>query len=144
MDIEYEIFKGSRKSLIFRVLLDFDTLNSRVQYGVAGMGNRYYFGSNGMSFDVADHETSIIQQPTKRFYFGWDAGVGNVILRSFGQTLTANSVTLDVGGAAGFIYQFSHSIGLDLQVGYTYGYGFSNIAATTTTTRILFGGAFYF
>ena len=144
LDAEYELFTGVRRGTSFRMIVAYDTAFSRVAYGSATMGRRYYFWSSAFPVKASDGGNVMVSAPKKRFYAGWDAGLSYSIVSRFGQILTANTTSLDLNANAGFIYQLGQNWGLELQAGYGYAYGFSNIAVNLTTMRILFGAAFYF
>ena len=143
IDVGYEVFSSSRKSLLFRAILSNNLSESRIAYSYAGVSRRYYLGSSGMGFTNSDGVTNVVSIPQRRFYAGVDVGVSQVLVAEQGPVLQVNSGLIDFGGHLGAIFQMSPTIGINAQVGMAFGYGFSAIAVSGTINRIFLGITYF-
>jgi hypothetical protein len=144
LDAEYEIFQASKRSFTIRGILAQDLSSQQTKYSYIGMGKRYYFKSKGNSFISASESAQITSQPKWRYYAGGDVGVAHVLVRTFGDVLSATGSVIDFGVHVGTIMQTSKNFGIEAQFGYTMGFGISSISIGSTTMRFLLGGAFFF
>jgi len=144
LNMEYEVFYNTNTAYVARAQVAIDPTTGKMVYYGGFLGQRHYFKSTGMIFDHATQDTTIRSIPKWRFYGGWDVGISQVVVAEVGPALTALSTMLDFGGHVGTIYQLGKTWGLDMQFGYSYGYGFSTVSVTGTAIKLWFGGAYYF
>ncbi|MEQ1875609.1 MAG: hypothetical protein ABL958_03120 [Bdellovibrionia bacterium] len=144
LDIDHETFIANRRSRVFRAILGIDLISAKPFYTYAGTGMRFYVNSKGMRFDRSDDQYALMSYPRYRYYFGWDAGIAQVIVRSLGKVLQVVSSMIDIGVCGGAVWQVDRDFGIDLHVGVTSGYGFSSVAVVGYTTRALLGMTYYF
>ncbi|HEX4926223.1 MAG TPA: hypothetical protein VFV50_19170, partial [Bdellovibrionales bacterium] len=105
---------------------------------------RFYINSKGMYFDRNDEAYRILSYPRFRYYWGWDAGISQVIVRSLGKVLQVVSSMVDVGVCGGAIWQIDRDFGIEAHIGATSGYGFSSVAVIGYSTRALLGVTYFF
>ena len=145
LDFEYEVFTNSKSSTSFRGILAHSLTLARTVYAFMGVGKRNYFGSTGIVGHLSGNGFEVDHVPKKRYYYGFDlgysSGVITVLKGTPFQTVTS---MIDVGVMVGFMYQLSRSIAIDTQLGFSYGYGFSGVAAAAQTQRMLIGIAHSF
>ena len=144
MDFDYEIFSATKRSWVLRSIMAYDLTEARLMYAYTGVGRRFYIKSNGMMFDDAQGGNRVSAVPKMRYYLGFDAGISQVVVKTFGTVLQASSALLDLGGHAGLIYQVSKAVGVDAQFGYTIGQGFSSVTVGAKTMRVLLGVSYFF
>lgn len=143
-DLEYEIFLANQRSLIFRTILSMELETSKPFYSYSGTGMRYYFFSKGMQFDLEDEMVSMSATPRWRYYFGWDLGISQVIVKSLGRVLQITSTMVDIGGCIGTTYQIDRSFALEAHLGVTSGQGFSSVSVVGYSARALAGIVYQF
>jgi hypothetical protein len=143
LDLDFELFMNNKSSFLFRFIQGFDSPDSRPFYTNAGIGMRYYFFGRGASEMRSTAGLGISSEPTLRAYVGGDAGISQVLVKSFGPTVQAVANMVDFGGNVGAIYQLSSKFGVEAHVGASYGYGMSSTNATGSTMRFM-GGITYF
>ena len=143
LDLEYEVFQNRHRALLFRSAAFFDLKQNRAIYTYAGMGSNYYFLSTGPLVDTTDGATQFTVTPKYRYYWGWDLGLSQseVVPKVIGATYTTN---IDGGLHLGAIYQATRAIGVEAQLGYSRGYGFTTVSAATSVLKMLFGVSVYF
>jgi len=140
IDLEYEIFSNPKSSTVIRGIIAHDLKLDRTVYDFMGVGKRFYVFSSGISEHASGNGFEIDHVPKRRFYFGFDVGYSNgVILVLQNTPLQTVSSLIDAGALAGFLYQISRSYALEIQGGYSFGYGFSGISATAQTMRLFVG-----
>lgn len=144
LNLEYEIFYNTRMSYVARAQIAIDPTTGKMVYYGGFLGSRYYFKSTGMIFDNTTQDITFRSIPKWRFYMGWDVGIAQVVVAEVGPSLTALSTMLDFGGHVGSIYQLGKTWGIDVQLGYSYGYGFSTVSVTGTAMKLWVGGVYYF
>ena len=145
IDIEYEVFSNSKNSTSFRATIAQSLTLARTVYAFMGVGKRFYFNSTGEVVHTSGNGFEVDHVPKKRFYYGYDIGYASGVISVFqGTALQTVTSMLDFGGLVGFMYQLSRSNALEGQVGLSYGYGFSGVAGSAVTQRILFGIAHSF
>lgn len=144
VDIDYEIFLSNDTSFLFRFIQGFDSPDSRPFYTYSGTGGRHYFMGKGTVVDQSDDKLQISSKPTIRAYVGFDAGIAQVIVRSFGPTVQAVANMVDIGMNVGAIYQMTSRFGLEVHGGLSFGYGMSSTHANGHTERLLMGVSYFF
>jgi hypothetical protein len=143
-DLEYEAFLDARGSFLLRATFAQDLATSRLMYSYAGVGRRWYFGSTGMATSSQDGTVQAVILPRWRYFAGGDLGVSQVVVKTFGTVLQANSALVELGGHVGTIYQVSRSVGIEAYGGATLGLGFSAIAVGARSLRAFLGASYYF
>ena len=144
LDFEYEIFSGTRSSFIIRSILAYETGSARLRYGYTGVGRRLYLFSNGAGFEATEGGSRIVLTPRWRYYLGGDLGVSQAVITEVGPVLDGDTAMFDFNVNVGTVYQINRSLGLELQVGYGLGYGFSSIPVTAYTLRAVVGASYFF
>lgn len=143
LDVEYEKHTQTQQSYLLRGIIAYDQKTALMDYFYAGIGGRYYFQSQGRPLVDTYANDMIRSIPRWRFYGGWDAGLSQVLVITRGPVFQTYSTLFDVGVNGGAIYQLSDRVGLDFQLGYSFGYGFSSVAVVGNTVRALFGATFF-
>jgi hypothetical protein len=144
IDMDYEIFSASKRSTILRTIICQDLSAARLVYAYAGVGKRYYFKSSGAEWDNSEGGSRVYSVPKRRYYYGIDLGISQVVVKTFGPVLQASSAMFDLGGNLGIIQQLSKSVGLEAQAGVAYGIGFSSVSVSAITERLLVGVSYFF
>jgi hypothetical protein len=144
LDLEYELFSATHRSWYFRGTFAQNLSTARLSYAYAGVGRRFYLGAPGMAFDATDGETRVTEIPKWRYYVGFDLGISQVVVTTFGTALQANSGLVEPGVTAGTIYQVGRSMGLEVSAGASPGIGFTSVSVTSFILRMLFGISYYF
>jgi hypothetical protein len=144
LDVSYEWFSSNQGSFFIRATFAEDLVAVTPYYIYAGVGMNHYFLSKGMTTDLTDKDTTIIAVPKWRYYFGWDAGMAQVTVKTLGPILSVVSTTLDMGAHVGTIYQIDRKIGIEALLGTSVGYGFSAVAVTGFTGRFFIGATYFF
>jgi len=144
MDFEFEVFTNSRRSFNFRAIVVMETDTNRVNYTYAGMGQSFYVFSKGRRDFRKEKDTLYYSTPKVRYYWGWSAGIAQVLAIPFGLVLATYSTTLDLSLNGGVIYQMNKDLGLEFRGGAGLGYGFSTVTVTGNTVRALLGLTYFF
>lgn len=144
LDFAYEHFLGPRSSWLVRTILAHDSSEGRTAYAYSGIGFRGYFWSRGPRVESGIGGESIQIQPNRRYYYGLDLGISQVLLKSVGSVLEIRTSMIDFGPQVGVIQQMSKNIGLELHLGYTMGMGFSSVTASGNTMRTMLGLSYYY
>ncbi|MES2964467.1 MAG: hypothetical protein V4760_11285 [Bdellovibrionota bacterium] len=142
-DFSIEYLPKKSVTYLLRQQLSFDTVTSSIRYLYTGLGSRFYKGPASRT-EAAETGSTFSSLPRWRYYASWDAGVSQMLVHSltnvFGTTVTL--VEFYVG--LGTIYQVTRDFGLEIQGEYGNGFGFSNVSASTQTTKILLGATLFF
>jgi hypothetical protein len=145
LDAEYERFLSRRHSYFLRGNFSLDTSRNQVVYFYAGGGARWYLGA-GTGYEGAEPETRVSATPRSRFFVGADLGFANTVVNQFqsvsGTTQTPLVISagmLDVGVHAGWIYQTSRRLGIELLGGVAQGFGVSSVTVSGRVLRALLG-----
>jgi hypothetical protein len=144
LDFEYEMFRGTKSAYSIRAIICHDLATSNLVYYFGGVGRRFYFNSTGMAFEGATGGTTVLSVPKRRYYAGVDVGISQLQVDRRGPVLQIQSSLLDFGGNVGAIFQMGKQLGLELQAGFQLGMGFSSVAVSGSTMRILAGASYYF
>ena len=145
VDVEYEVFGHSRASTVFRGTIAHSLSLSRTIYAFMGLGRRFYFGSTALSIRSAGNGFEVDRIPRRRYYYGADLGYSSGIISVLkGTPLQTVTSMIDFGGVVGMNYQLSRGNSIEAQLGMSFGYGFSGVAASAQTTRMLIGFAHSF
>lgn len=144
LDFAYEYFTGSRSSWLVRTILANDSSQGRVAYAYSGFGFRGYFRSRGPRVDSGMGGESIQISPNRRYYYGLDLGISQVLLKVVGSVLEIRTAMIDFGPNLGVIQQVSKNVGVELHFGYTMGMGFSSVTASGSTLRTMLGVSYYY
>ncbi|MCB0392270.1 MAG: hypothetical protein KDD58_13340 [Bdellovibrionales bacterium] len=144
LDAELEVFINRAKSFNLRATMAMELSTNKVNYTYAGVGQTYYFLSRGKKELKSEKLVQISNVPKWRYFWGWNAGIAQVLTIDYGLILGTYSTTLDVSGNIGTIYQLGENFGLEARMGMGMGYGFSTVTVTGTTMRVLFGTTYYF
>lgn len=139
LNIEYEFFQTGRESRVLRTVMAMDFASTKMMYFNAGYGQRYYIGGSGMRFARQEGNISMIAVPKIRYFVGFDAGIGQVIVNSISAVAQINSSVIDVGFDGGMTYAIGETMALSLSSGMSFGWGFSSVAVTGTTMHFLVG-----
>jgi len=139
IDVEFCLFLKPHKTINFRSLLALELPEAKPFYTYAGIGIRHYLGSSGLSFNRSENGFNLSSIPTKRYYIGYDIGISQAIVKSYGTVLQAVSLMLDVGVTAGATYQINGRLGIDLSVGASAAFGFSSVGSVGAIWRAMIG-----
>jgi hypothetical protein len=82
--------------------------------------------------------------PKYRIYIGGDAGIAQVLVKSFGPNVQSVANMLEIGVNFGAIYQVNRKLGIEAQAGATFGYGISSTPTNGSTARALIGASYFF
>lgn len=142
-DAEYERFVSDQKSFLYRGTLALEMATTVTRYLYFGVGQRYYVNSRGSALRAITPDVTVTVQPNFRYYFGWDAGMSQIVVNVLTASLQSFTTAVDLGGVGGAIYQISENIGLEAQMAVSYAYGFSSVPATGMVMKG-FGGLTYY
>jgi hypothetical protein len=144
LDMEFEFFVLSNGAVPFRFIQAMDSPDSRPFYTYAGSGYRYYWRSRGMYSFQKMEGVMIEALPRYRMYLGAEAGVAQVLVKSFGPNVQSVANMFEVGVNVGAIYQITRKLGVEGQAGTTFGYGVSSTPTNGSTVRALIGASYFF
>ncbi|MBC7692645.1 MAG: hypothetical protein H7222_12865 [Methylotenera sp.] len=144
IDLDGEVFTSSRDSYVIRGILAHDLASAQTMYAYMGVGRRFYLWSNGMVVETMEKGTSVTSVPKWRYYVGADAGFARVVAFNYGPVLEVASTLIDIGVHGGAIYQMTKSLGIDLHLGKSMGFGFSSVTVGCSTTRMFLGLSYFF
>lgn len=144
IELDFESFQNNSWSFFFRFSLGMDLGARRTQYISAGVGQRFYLFSKGMSFEVQEGAFSVSAQPRIRFYAGWDGGLTQVSFALAQQGVAEIAGTLvEAGAHIGSSYRISGNVHLHLLAAYGMGFGFSSVTFNSRVFRGLLGISYY-
>lgn len=144
INFEYEFLHNNKTTNYIRSLMAFDANQGRLVYFLNSFGVRQYFNSNAKAYSFAKDGESFSLAPKMRYFYGADVGISQVVVQTLGTVLQATSTMFDLGVHTGFSYHIQPRWALEVVVGYSYGYGFSTVAVTGSTTRMMVGGSYYY
>lgn len=144
LEFDYGIFMSNKSSLNFRYAFATAVPDVKGEYYFAGVGTRYFFGSKGLPVEGDSAGVTINVSSPWRHFIGWDAGISQMIVKSFGQAVQINSSMFDAGAYVGTVYQFDNRIGAIGLAGMSVGYGFSSVAVLSTNYRMMTGLSYLF
>jgi hypothetical protein len=144
LDFEYENVVSNRQTFLVRGILGVEVDSAQVKYAFGGIGQRYYFKSNALQWKVMEDGLMMNYVPRLSFYLGFDFGIAQVQVVNYGPVLSAYSTLIEYGGSGGVIYNIYKTIGLEGQLGMSYGNGFSSVAVTSQIIKIYIGLSMYF
>jgi hypothetical protein len=139
LGLAYESFSSAKSSYVFSSVLAYSLAKAQVDYMGVGFGRRFYLGSDGMAFEAVDKGVSIVSVPTWRYYAGFDGNVAMVDALDVTSSYIVEGAVFDLTGEFGIIYQLSRNVGLNFEVGLSYGFGFSSVALGEQSKRFLVG-----
>ena len=144
VDLEVEAFVDRDEAFTLRAIMAMEMSNNRVNYTYAGAGKTYYLGARGRKELKSEKAVQISMIPKTRYYWGYSAGIAQVLAIPFGLVLSAYSTTIDASVGSGVIYQITPNMGIEGHFGIGMGYGFSTVTVTGTTMRALVGVTYFF
>ena len=144
VDLEYERFNTIRSSYYFTTSVSYDSGRGRVPFSYVGVGKRYYLSSVGTLVDATDGVQRVVVTPRFRYYLGGSVGFGQLVVKTVGASLEAESSLIALGMSLGGIYQITRSLGLEASVGVTGGLGFTAVAVNILATQAVFGVVYGF
>jgi hypothetical protein len=144
MDFEYENIISNRQTFLVRGILGVEVKTAQVKYAFGGFGQRYYFNSNALQWKVMENGLMMSYIPRLAFYMGWDFGISQVQVINYGPVLSAYSTLIEYGASGGVIYNIYKTIGLEGQLGMSYGNGFSSVAVTSQIVKMYIGVSMFF
>lgn len=144
LDVEYSQFMANNKTFFFRATLALELPESKAFYTYAGTGMRFYYKGRAMAIHASEGDIQLSAQPTKNFYWGFDFGMSQAIVQSFGTVLQAVSTMVDSGLHTGMTFQINEKFGFDTLIGASFGFGFSSVGVTGVTVRGLAGVTYSF
>jgi hypothetical protein len=146
LDAELEHFTSTRGSWILRTMFAYDLGKAQMMYAYTGIGKRWYFWSDGMEFGASNGSESISTSVRRRYYVTAEGGLAEVLVKTIGQgnLLAIPTADYEFGANFGVIQQMSRNWGLEAQLGYALGFGFSSVAVGGSILSFLLGVAVYF
>ena len=143
MEAEMEFFFSSAKSEIVKLVNAYDLSEAKNNYTYIGYGNRYYLGGPAINFSAQEFGVDYKSGVGMRYYVGWDAGIAHVLVLGATSSLDTTSALFQLGITGGLIYQISQSLGLDISLGSTYGFGFTTVSVGGLSLRGMFGVTYF-
>lgn len=150
---EEEPSSGSASALPIDLSYEF-TINNKVSWFVRGIGpllasspDSYFFGGAGVNFYFMslssaavfkDTDIELFVRPKWRYYWGLNAGVGNLVYRT--ETAKKNDTVLELGVHAGGIYTINKEWGVKAEGSFNRGTG---SLTEVTTIKVLLGATMY-
>lgn len=144
IDVDYGVFQSNRRSVNFRLTFATSLPDVKGEYLSAGAGQRFFFGSKGASFEGESDGVTVSVKPKWRTYFGYDAGLTQMIVKSFGKTIQITSSLLEASANVGCVYQIDEKFGIGAQASAGMGFGFSSVAVIAANGRLLTGLSYFF
>jgi hypothetical protein len=144
IDIDYGVFQSNRRSVNFRLTFATSLPDVKGEYLSAGAGQRFFFGSKGASFEGEGNGVTVSVRPKWRKYAGYDAGLTQMIVKSFGKTVQITSSLIEASANIGCIYQLDENLGIGAQASAGMGFGFSSVAVIAANGRLLAGVSYFF
>lgn len=144
INFEYEFLNSNKSTNYIRSLMAFDANKGRLVYFLNSFGFRQYANSNAKLYSFSRNGESFSLAPKVRYFYGADVGISQVVVQTLGTVLQATSTMFDLGAHIGASYHLKPNWAFEIVGGYSYGYGFSTVAVTGTTMRIMFGGSYYY
>lgn len=143
MDLELEVFTDRDESFNLRSMMAMELGTNRVHYTYAGFGRSYYLYGRGKKDLRVEKLVSVQTIPKTRYYWGWNAGIAQVLVIPYGLVLASYSTTLDLSLSAGVIRQISNNVGVEFRGGLGLGYGFSAVTVTGVTMQAMLGITYF-
>jgi hypothetical protein len=142
IDAEYDLFTSHNRAFAFRGVLAVNMTTGRMDYGYAGVGQRFYFGSNALSFLRIEAGRSVASSPKLKYFAGWDAGFSQVLVAVATKSLQSNATAVEAGAIAGVNWNFMDSVALQTGVSGGFGYGFTNVSVAGMVIKGFLGVLF--
>ena len=143
IDLEGEYFNNSHRSTVVRTIFGIDQQAATTRYSYTGLGQRYYFSSQGLRQNFTSDGIIVTSVPKWRFYSGVDVGLSQVLAVRINPLLGTYASFFETSVCAGSIYQVSKNFGVELHLGYGMGFSYTNVAATMSTLRMSLGVTLY-
>jgi uncharacterized protein YfiM (DUF2279 family) len=144
IDVEYGVFQSNRRSVNFRLTFATSLPDVKGEYLSAGAGQRFFFGAKGASYEGEGAGVRVSVSPKWRTYVGYDAGLTQMIVKSFGKTIQITSSLIEASANVGCIYQIDEKLGIGAQASAGMGFGFSSVAVMAVNGRLLTGVSYLF
>jgi hypothetical protein len=144
---------GSASALPVDLSYEF-TVNEKTSWFVRGIGpllastpDSYFFAGGGVNFYLMslssaamfkDTEIELLISPKWRYYWGLNAGVGNLVYRT--DTEKKNDTILEIGLHAGAIYSINKEWGFKAEGSFNRGTG---SLTEVSTVKVLLGATMY-
>jgi hypothetical protein len=139
IEAEYSLFLTNTNAIFFRYTLANELPSSKPYHFGIGVGPRFFFNSKGHRNDVEENGIRLSIVPDWRYFFGVDAGISQVIVKSFGSVLQANSTNATATAHLGASKQISERFNINGIVGIGMGYGFSSLSIIEISPRAFIG-----
>ncbi len=143
-EAEAILTQSERQNLVITGAVALDGVDTRTRYFYAGIGQRFFLNGVQETQSTSHPDAMMIYAPRLLWYAGWDAGLAQILLLSFGDVLGSYSTTAEAGATFGFRRQFSSSLYFDGRIGASLGTSISNTPVTSQVFRGLVGLVYYF
>lgn len=137
IDLSYEYFINEKAAWFVRGIGPI-VASSPDSYFFAGGGVNFYFMSISSTAIFKDTEIEMRIIPKWRYYWGLNAGMGNLVYRT--ETEKKNDTILEIGGHLGTIYSVNKEWGLKVEGSYNRGIG---SLTSVSTIKVLLGASMY-
>ncbi len=145
LDLGLELIQSRTFSYMIRVAFSYDLDKQYLPYAFTGVGARYYLFSNSRGYAEDEPGIWISKKPNWRFYVGGDLGLSqDVMTLTSSPQLQSSSAFSEIGANLGVIYNIAPKVGIELEGGYSIGYGISTIAVVSGIARLILGMSVYF
>lgn len=137
VDLSYEFTINEKASWFLRGIGPLIPSSSD-NYLFGGVGVNFYFMSISSAAVFKDTEIELMIRPKWRYYWGLNAGVGNLSYTT--ETEQKNDTILEMGLHAGAIYSINKEWGLKAEGSFNRGIG---TLTEVSTTKVLLGATMY-
>jgi hypothetical protein len=137
MDLVYEFDNYTRKSYFVKATAPLLAADGSGFY-LGAVGMNYYFNSLSSLFSFNDEGTSLIMNPTMRYYWGAAGGIGFVVYST--ETAKKSDLIFDVQIHGGGIFNFKRDWGLRGEAAISRGTG---VATSTIGIKLFLGINYY-
>ncbi len=136
-DVTYEFLNYATKSYFIRVVAPLLSSNG-AGFFLGGLGVNFYMNSLSSMFTFSDSGTTLMMNPTMRFYWGPSAGLGFVVYNT--ETAKKSDLIFDLEIHGGGILNFKRDWGLRGEAGISRGTG---ITSSTIGFKVFVGLSYY-
>lgn len=118
--------------------------NIKTFYSFVGAGLRFFNTSPAYPITIEEDGYTFASNPKTRRYLGFEIGLAQAILVSYGNVLQTTSSLIAANLNAGYTYALGPSWGLSSQINISIGFGYSSVSVLATSLTGLLGINFFF
>lgn len=144
LDVEYSTFTSTRTAVTFRAMNVIEFPNIKNDYSFSGVGLRFFTAGPAYAVNAEEGGFAFTTNPRWRTYYGFEVGLAQATVQSYGNVLQTSSSLVMVHGNVGAIYGITPSVGFSTQLNAGFGGGYSAVSVLATNVSLLTGICFFF